>query len=267
MSGKSAHQLMPPLTVHSNFGVPLPEESREEPSETHHSITFDYKEPEQEMSYLTDELPDYQAEESSFCLPNPLQLKEKFGVLVEEYHMHRDAEVAGALPDTVTTQGDTEELMDMDDDSSGYRNDYNSNSIEIHGEDETGMSLPGPRHTFPSGWNVSRGGRNIPMRSFQQNSSEYMHAGGEASNSNSINQGYLGGAGGMHAQQCLGSGYRGCGSGGGRNGMFSGRPPLTVVPEESSRISTWDGASGDNASVVMHDSITSSDQPGTKAWW
>ena len=204
VSGKSCSALMPAMTMRSNFVAPLPEEFME--SERARG-------PQQELSYLNlddDKLPDYQSEESSFCLPNPLQLQEKFGSIVQQYHM-----------DGVTEEEEGEG-DDLSDSNSMHHADSGGGDVASNGDDDSpskqtdaspeaaaeGTSSAGNLRSSASGAGVARAGRNAP-RSFQ-NTPEYIQGGAGGNSTNAVAANVHGAASG-HVHMLLRAGARGAG--------------------------------------------------------
>lgn len=214
MSNNSRNLLMPPFTMRSNFCAPLPE---------------DFKEDEQareETSYLTEELPDYESEESSFCLPDPLQLQTKFAdrfghSAIGMHDMHDIEEDSGELGDDVENH--------MHGDADGYRDGDDSGSIDMHVDDarDINMSSNSTRATRNGAEESAHGRQSIQGLQWVDSTGRDVT-------------------------------MRGGGRGSARGGLFpqvgSGMPPpLPMVPEEcSGKISVLDGEGG---SVGLQDSV------------
>jgi hypothetical protein len=269
VSGKSAFSLVPPHTRRSDFFVPLPEDFREPASSGEvygaHSETIRgsrsvelrsleqpsgqrdhfnvFKEPEPEPTYLTDDLPDYQSEESSFCLPDPLQLQEMYGNYSQQDHVHADGESAeigarnggpadpNACPRNSSSTSDASRASQLEGDweESGTATDGSMGSVAGWERRMAARCKPGGRPSAAAPHTQGRGAgdqRSVDMTG--------------------------------HQHQWQGSGSRG-GQASGRSGRllgggFSLKPPLSVVPEESFERNS------------MEDSLTHSIS-ASKSWW
>jgi hypothetical protein len=151
---KSGNPFLPARTVRSDLFEPLPEDTQQEKNfvvlssvndlNTSIQHVADSAQPEQELSYLTQDLPDYESEESSFCLPDPLHLQKLTNSRPpqkEEIDASDVEEVSELASEDIYESHGASDVAPED--STGYRADNStcieaSNNIDRHDDEDSG---------------------------------------------------------------------------------------------------------------------------------